>query len=66
MGFFGKQLALVGSYGGTRAELAQVLALATKGKLKPVIYRRYPLEEAAEAQRVMERREQFGKLILIP
>jgi len=31
-----------------------------------VSYRTYPLAEAREAQRAMEEREQFGKLILNP
>jgi NADPH:quinone reductase-like Zn-dependent oxidoreductase len=31
-----------------------------------VIHAAFPLAEAAEAHRVMERREHFGKLLLVP
>jgi NADPH:quinone reductase len=34
------------------------------GAVKPVIYRVMPLAEAAEAQRIMERGEHFGKILL--
>lgn len=63
---FAKQLAFIGSYGGTRAELRAVLKLVAEGRLRPVIDRALPLEQAADAQRLMEQRAQFGKLILNP
>jgi NADPH:quinone reductase-like Zn-dependent oxidoreductase len=63
---FGAQLSLIGSWGGTRAELRVVLAMVAAGRIKPVIHAVYPLEKAAEAQGVMESREQFGKLLLRP
>ncbi len=63
---FAKQLAFIGSYGGTRAELRTVLKLVEEGRLRPVIDRVLPLEQAADAQRLMEQRAQFGKLILNP
>lgn len=63
---FAKETQIIGSYGGTRGELRQVLKLVASGTIKPVIYRRYPLAEAREAQRAMEEREQFGKLVLNP
>ena len=63
---FAKQLAFIGSYGGTRAELRTVLKLVAEGRLRPVIDRVLPLEQAAEAQRLMDERAQFGKLILKP
>jgi NADPH:quinone reductase-like Zn-dependent oxidoreductase len=64
--FFAKQIELIGSYGGTRRELAQVLRLVAEGRLRPVIHQVYALEEAAEAQRVLESRDFFGKLVLRP
>lgn len=63
---FWNQLQIIGSTMGTKKELLDVLKLVWAGKLKPVIARVFPLEEAAEAQKMMERREQFGKLILVP
>lgn len=64
--FFAKQVQLIGSYGGTRHELAQVLRLVADGRLRPVIHAIYPLEEAATAQQVLESRDFFGKLVLRP
>lgn len=63
---FAKELQLIGSYGGTRAELQTVLRLVRQGRIEPVIHCSYPLREAAQAQIAMENREQFGKLILKP
>lgn len=63
---FAKQLSLIGSYGGTRRELQTLLKLVADGRFRPVIDRAMPLEQAAEAQRLMEERKQFGKLILNP
>jgi NADPH:quinone reductase-like Zn-dependent oxidoreductase len=63
---FGAQLSVIGSWGGTRAELRTVLKMVAEGRIKPVIHAAYPLEQAAEAQQVMESRAQFGKLLLHP
>ncbi len=63
---FAKQLNLLGTYGGTRSELAQVLSLTALGKLRAVIDREYPLEQAREAQERLRGRRQFGKILLIP
>jgi NADPH2:quinone reductase len=42
----------------------QVWPLVGQGALKPVIYRVLPLEEAADAQRLMESSEHIGKILL--
>ncbi len=59
------ELNVLGSRGGTRKELKQILDLVAKKKIKPVIDKEFPLEKAAEAQERMENREQFGKILLI-
>ncbi|MEO7000311.1 MAG: zinc-binding dehydrogenase [Ktedonobacterales bacterium] len=61
---FAKELKLIGSYGGTRADLATVLQLVAAGKLKPVVHRILPLESVAEAQRLLEERVAFGKIVI--
>lgn len=63
---FGTQLSILGSWGGTRAELRTVLKMVSEGRIRPVIHGMYPLAEAAAAQTVMQDRAQFGKLLLHP
>ncbi len=63
---FAKELSLIGSYGGTRDNLRQVLSLVGEGRLSAVIDRTYPLAEARSAQERMEARAQFGKILLNP
>lgn len=50
-----------------RAEhFEKVASLAKEGKLKPLIHGKFHLSEAAEAQKVLEKRMQFGKVVLNP
>lgn len=63
---FYKHLALLGSFMGRHDELVELLQFFETGRLKPVVDRVLPLERAAEAHRLMEDREQFGKLVLTP
>ncbi|MCI0586260.1 MAG: zinc-binding dehydrogenase [Planctomycetes bacterium] len=58
------QQVVLGSYMGGRRELEEVLSLVEEGKLKPVVDSVFPLERAAEALARMERRENFGKIVL--
>jgi NADPH:quinone reductase-like Zn-dependent oxidoreductase len=61
---FSKQWSLLGSFMGTIAELHHVLGFVFRGQLKPVIDRSYPLAEIRQAHERVERKEQFGKVIL--
>ena len=63
---FGRHLTLLGSWMGRRAELLEALKFVRAGKLVPVVDRVMPLAEAAEAHRLIEAREQFGKIVLVP
>jgi NADPH:quinone reductase-like Zn-dependent oxidoreductase len=63
---FAKEISLIGSYGGTRYDLAEVLKLVASGQLRPVVHGAYSLAEVGKAQQVLESREQFGKLIVTP
>ncbi len=63
---FWKQLSILGSHQGNKAETVKVLNLVEAGKLHPVVDRVMPLSEAAQAQRLMEAREHFGKIVLTP
>ena len=63
---FGKHLSLMGSWMGRRSELHEALKFVRDGRLKPVVDRVMPLEKAAEAHRLIEARQHFGKVVLVP
>ena len=63
---FARHRSLFGSYMGNKAELLEVLKFVFAGKLHPVIDSTFPLHEAAAAQKRMEERQNFGKIILEP
>ena len=46
------------------SDLEKVVSLVSEDKLKPVIDKKYPLQEAQDAQKRIEDRQQFGKVIL--
>jgi alcohol dehydrogenase len=57
---------LIGSNGWTVDDLHGLLALIADGRLDPVIDRRFALEDAAEAERLLEDREVLGKVLITP
>jgi len=63
---FSKQWSLLGSFMGTMGELRQVLQFVFRRQLKPVIDRVYPLAEIRAAHERLEKKEQFGKVIVTP
>jgi NADPH:quinone reductase-like Zn-dependent oxidoreductase len=63
---FSRQLSIIGSMMGRTSELLTIVRLVGEGKLKPVIDRIFPLAEAAKAHEVLESRNFFGKLVLVP
>jgi len=63
---FTKQLRIIGSTMGTHQDFRDITTLLWSGRLKPVIDRVMPLSEGVEAYRLIEKGEQFGKIVLIP
>ena len=63
---FSRQLTILGSLMGTRAELDTITALIGQGVLKPVVDTVFPLTQARQAQERMLSRDVFGKLVLTP
>ena len=61
---FWKQLSILGSTMGTAEDFARVYELVASGRVKPLVDRVFPLEEAADAHRHLESGQQFGKVIL--
>ncbi len=63
---FGKHISVHGSYMGEKGELLEALKFFKEGRIRPVVHAVFPLKEAAEAQRTMIDRKQFGKIVLTP
>jgi NADPH:quinone reductase-like Zn-dependent oxidoreductase len=63
---FARQIAIIGSSDGSRAELLEVFRLLGDGVIEPVIDRVLPLEEAPLAQHLLEERQHFGRILLDP
>jgi 2-desacetyl-2-hydroxyethyl bacteriochlorophyllide A dehydrogenase len=61
---YSRQLTIRGSYMGTRAELARAARLMGQSKLRAVIDRVFPLQEARAAQDYLLSRRFFGKILL--
>ncbi len=63
---FGKQISIIGSTMGSHQDFREMMALVWSGRLSPVLDRVFPLSEGRAAFEVMEKGEQFGKIVLIP
>lgn len=63
---FRNQWSIVGSVRCTLEDIDRVLELLTARRLRPVIHRAYPLEEAGRAHDDLEQRLHYGKLVLVP
>jgi NADPH:quinone reductase-like Zn-dependent oxidoreductase len=63
---FARQLSLLGSFMGSMGELHEVLKFVFRGQVRPVIDRVFPLAEIRAAHEYLERKEQFGKVVVRP
>jgi NADPH:quinone reductase-like Zn-dependent oxidoreductase len=61
---FAKQLELLGSYMGSKADLLEAAAHFFGGRLRTVLHATLPLGEARRAHEMMEASEHFGKIVL--
>lgn len=61
-----RELQILGSNGYSQDDIARGLQLLAEGKVKPAISHRMKLSEAREAERLLEERAFFGKIILNP
>ena len=59
-----KQLSVLGSTMGTRADFAGAYDLVASGRARPVVDRVFPLSEAAAAHAHLEEGQQLGKVVL--
>jgi NADPH:quinone reductase-like Zn-dependent oxidoreductase len=63
---FGRQLSIHGSWLGTKREMREALRFVEAGLVRPVVHAALPLADAAQAHHMIERREHFGKIVLVP
>jgi len=63
---FFRQLSVIGSTMGSRADLEAALEAASQGSIAPVIDQVLPLSEAGRAHQLIEDRAVLGKLVLVP
>jgi NADPH:quinone reductase-like Zn-dependent oxidoreductase len=61
-----RQLRIIGANGGTYQELATVLDLMERGRLKPIVDKVLPLDEIHEGHRLLEEYDHFGKIVIEP
>ncbi|MCA9684314.1 MAG: zinc-binding dehydrogenase [Myxococcales bacterium] len=61
---FFRQIQILGSTMGSKAAMFRIAELMGSGALRPVVDRVFPLAEAEQAHRYLDRREQFGKVVL--
>lgn len=64
--FFRSEKKVIGSFVYTREEVEKSLDFGRRKLIKPIIYRTFPLADAGKAMELLERREHFGKIVLVP
>ena len=63
---FSKQVSLIGSTMGSAKDFREAVQTIWGGKITPVIDQTLPLAEGKKAYEILERGEQFGKVVLLP
>ena len=61
---FFRQVEVLGSTMGSKADLLAVLGHVAAGRLEPIVHQVLPLDRAADAHRILEERRAFGKVVL--
>jgi NADPH:quinone reductase-like Zn-dependent oxidoreductase len=64
--FFRRQLSVIGSFVFDRREAETCFRLIARGDLKPQVAATFPLEQARDAMDLLESRDFFGKIVLVP
>jgi NADPH:quinone reductase-like Zn-dependent oxidoreductase len=61
---FWRQISLLGTTMGSPADWQAMLAFVEQHRLRPIVSDRFPLARAGEAFALMERGDQFGKIVV--
>src|SRR5216683_805738 len=63
---FYRHLTILGSFMGSKAELLEAMKFIENGTIRAVVDQELPLAEARRAHELLEKRTQFGKIVLRP
>ncbi len=63
---FFRQIEILGSTMGSKADLLQVLEHTAAGHFDPIVHEVLPLKDAAKGHAILEERKAFGKVVLTP
>lgn len=63
---FFRNLSILGSTLGSKGELFEIVKQFETGKLRAVIHRVLPMSRVVEGHRLIEDRDVFGKIVLVP
>jgi len=63
---FYRQLTILGSFMGAKAELVEAMKFVESGAIRAVVDQSMPLADARRAHELIEERAQFGKVVLMP
>ena len=61
-----KDLTLLGCTGWDEPVFPNLISYVTRGEIRPLLYKTYPLEQIAAAQRAFLEKRHVGKVVLIP
>ena len=61
-----KSLRIIGTAGSTPRDVERTFTAAAEGRIRAVVAKEIPLDEAAEAHRLVESRAVTGKVLLVP
>ena len=62
---FSEEITVTSNRSAGRQEIADTVALVRQGRIKPLISRVFPLQEAAAAHRAFEAGEIVGRAVLV-
>lgn len=66
LSLFRSERSIIGSANCTPSDIDTVIGLLAEKKIRPNVYKTYPLQNAALAHTELEARRHYGKLLLIP
>jgi NADPH:quinone reductase-like Zn-dependent oxidoreductase len=62
--FYAQEQEIIGSTGGKRFDLVQCLDAMAQGRLRAIVYKRFPLDQAATALGALSDSSRVGKVLL--